>query len=286
MHRTGDLAFADCNLPELFGTRAISRRGLRDIDRVRRLSIGKRVERIHRCRRGRHDLSVRNDSRFSGRARQFDCVRVDGGAQLRRARSLLLGGQPHEWRRSGTWDREWFQPIFIDQSEHRSESIKIARWNWVVLVVVAARALDRKSEEHSGKGGHAIGDAFLAQLFADRSTFLGHAMQSVERARDLIRNFVVVRSDGQQVACNHRRCELVVRHVRFERLQQPIAPGPSETVGVRLVSEGVGEAREIEPRRRAMLGRARACQQRINASFVSTRILVRGKSIDFLERRR
>ena len=97
---------------------------------------------------------------------------------------------------------------------------------------------------------------------------------------------VVDRRVRQQVAGDDARDELVERHVRAQRTQQPVAPRPRAHLAVRLVAVGVGIAREVEPGRRHVLRCGIAVEQSCDATFVFLLRRVRSERIRILGRRR
>ena len=183
------------DLAELLGTRAVGGRGLRRVDRIRRFSIRELVERVTRRGCGQQRWRRRVDEPVVHRALHRGCAcahhRSHRLLAVRAQRSFLLGllvvRKPHERRRRAKRVRVALEPVLVDRAEHRGEPVKLARRNGVVLVIVAARALNREPEERGAEGRHAVGDSLLAEFLGNRAAFLGHAVQAVERARDLVR---------------------------------------------------------------------------------------------------
>ena len=286
LHRLAVHAVAERDFAELLRPPAIGDRRLAFGHRVRCGAVVERIERVVRVRGRRNERIVRQPDRRGpaecciARGRVFTFTLRNLCFEFARARELIGALQPHERRLRVDVQRIALEPILVDAAEHRGKPIELALRDRVVLVVVAARAFEREPEERSAKRRNTVGDALLPELLRNRAAFLGHAMQPMERGCDA----VVDRRVRQQVAGDDARDELVERHVRAQRTQQPVAPRPRAHLAVRLVAVGVGIAREVEPGRRHVLRCGIAVEQRCDATFVFLLRRVRGERIRILGR--
>ena len=290
--RAAEFPIPKRDLAELLGAAAIGgcRRG--GVDGVGRATVLKCIKRV--LRRGcwkfddpcaarviRADLT--RGVLFSRQVRAL-CIEHRCAKFIRALRGFVAC-KPYKWRRCAKRVRVRLQTVFVDLSEHGREAVELARWNWVVLVIVAAGALEREPEEGRAKGRHAISDRFLAEFLGNRAAFFRHAMEPVECARDRKRLLLSVRRGGQEITSDQGTRELVVRHVALERVEQPIAPRPCERVAVGLVAEGVCKAREIKPHGRAMFGGAWSREHRVDAAFVRVGQRIGDERVDLFRRR-
>ena len=103
-------------------------------------------------------------------------------------------------------------------------------------------------------------------------------MISIEPAGDL----VVGRGVGEQVAGKEPGREPIERHVVVQGLDQPVTPDPLPCVAILLESVTVGVPRGVQPGERHPLSVTRACHQTIHEVFISIRISISDKCVDFL----
>ena len=273
--RSAKFSFRERDLTELLGATAIGGCRQSGVDGVGCATVLKRIKRVLRRGCWKFDgtcavRTIRGDlTRGVLMCRSIRALCIEHRcAKFIRALRGFVACKPYKRRRCAEVMRETLEAVFVDLSEHGREAVELARWNWVVLVIVAAGTLKRESEEGRAKGRHAIGDAFLTEFLRNRAALFRHAMQTVERARDRKRLLFSVRRGGQEIARDQGTRELVVRHVALERVEQPIAPRPCERVAVGLVAEGVCKAREIKPHGRTMFGGAWSREHHIDAAFV------------------
>ena len=242
-------------------------------------ALRERLERqVHHRRRYRH-----------GGGRGFG--RRDGGqgslgGRHRVAQATLLGAflvgleQTHERRRDLAMEGK--QAVLVLVAEHRGQGEEVALGDGVVLMIVAAGALDRQSHEGVAGGHHAVVDTVLAELLGDRTTLECHAVQTVEGRGDPL----VLGRVGQEIAGELFRQETVVGQVVVERAQDPVSPRPGEHPLVARVAPGVGVAREVHPGHGQVFAVARGGQQRIDLLLESVRGLVGQEGVDLRGGRR
>ena len=98
-------------------------------------------------------------------------------------------------------------------------------------------------------------------------------------------DLLVDRGIQEQVAGNLVDHELIERHVRVERANQPVAIGPIVADLIRLVPVAVGVASQVEPRQRPPLAVVLGGEQPVDHSLVSVRRRVVDEPFDFFGRR-
>ncbi len=279
--RNGGARRARCGRGRRIGRRPTHRRadGVGETRRHEVRADGARpragFDHVHRRRAGR-------GARQRPRLRRRQRAARRGGGRLQRGDVRGLLGREQALRRLRcAAGRVRVQPALVDREE-RAERVVVALRNRVGLVVVAARTADGQPEEGRTQGVDAVGDRFVAPLRLDRAAFVGHPVQPPERRRRA-RLLVGI---GQQVAGHKFVDEARPRAVLVQRLQQPVAPRPRAALEVRLVAEGVGEAREVEPRRREVFGGGVSGQQFVDAPFVGVGPCVGDVAGDFGGRRR
>ena len=79
------------------------------------------------------------------------------------------------------------QPGLVDAVEEAEELIIFFLGDRIVLVAVAAGALERQAEERGREGVGPVGDVLDAELFLDASPLVGLAMVAVERRGEDLR---------------------------------------------------------------------------------------------------
>ena len=107
-------------------------------------------------------------------------------------------------------------------------------------------------------------------------------MIAVETGSDLLRE----RRVGKKIACELLDRELIVRHVRVEGVDDPLAPFPDLAGRVVLVAARVRVPGEVEPLLRLALTVALRLQETIRLRLVCVRTLVRQELVDLRGGRR
>ena len=111
---------------------------------------------------------------------------------------------------------------------------------------MTARATDRQSEEHSACRIRAVSSVLNEIFFVDRATFIACDMTPIEPTRNALLNRRI-RNEISRKLFNH---ELIKRHVRSVRIDDPVSIGPNRTTGVHVDARRVGVASRIKPRDR------------------------------------
>src|SRR5262249_9417131 len=128
--------------------------------------------------------------------------------------------------------------------------VEIARWNGVVLVIMAARATDGKSEEDGrGRSGD-LAEIVLPDFVGDevRAIPRSEAQKSDRHVPLNVRLVVVARAAVLVAAGELLNHEPVVGHVRLKRLDHPIAIAPGVADGsVAFEAAGFAVSNQIEP---------------------------------------
>ena len=119
----------------------------------------------------------------------------------------------------------------------------VALGEGVVLVVVAAAAVEGGGEPEGAGGFDAVEDVFDAGFLGDAAALAVVHVVAVEAGGELL----VEGGVGEEVASDLFEGELVVRLVGVEGVHDPVAPGPHGAFGVALVAVGVGVAGGVEP---------------------------------------
>jgi hypothetical protein len=267
--------------------RVEQRAGLGCVDGVLEPAIGQRIQREARRGRGQRELGpARAPGVELGAARRTQLDRsalefLHLRAQPLDLGRLLLGRQGQ--RRRGCRRREVrVQPALVHVVEVGEQAVVVVLRDGVVLVVVAARALEREPEESRAEGVHAVGHVLDAVFLLDAATLVGLAVQAVEGRGQAL----VARGAGQQVAGELGAQEAVVGQVFVERADQPVAPGPDGALGVGLVAVGVGVARQVEPGGGHALAEARVGEQALDEALVGVAGALGEEEVDLCARRR
>ena len=128
--------------------------------------------------------------------------------------------------------------LITEQGGHRE---KVFLGDRVVLVVVAARTLHRQTHEAVARCTDAVVNAVLAKFLGDGAAFERHPVQAIESRRHAL----VLGGIRKEVARQLLGQELIVRLIIIERLQDPVAPGPSEHPIVPGVAPSISVTREV-----------------------------------------
>ena len=149
-------------------------------------------------------------------------------------------------------------------------------------MIVAAGASHRQPQPDGRSRLYAIDHIFDGVLFGNDSAFPIAAMVAIETAGDLL----LESSVWQHVSGDLLNRELIEGHVLVEGINDPIAPPPHASLGIRLIAVGIGISRRIQPAARHLLGVARGLEQTIDYLFVSIGRAVSEKGIHFGRGRR
>ena len=194
------------------------------------------------------------------------CQQIDrGGAQL--AQPPADGGILRlDFRREGiivleSWDvlvrRVGIVRIdapLPDIREKRAQRVEILRLDRVELMVVALRAAGRQPEPRRSHRADPIAHGFCEVFLRLRSAFSGDEIEAEKSRGDAL----LVGGVRQQVAGELLGGELVEGLVLVERVDDVIPVGKNPQVLVAMITDGVGEADDVEPRHRhplAIMGR-------------------------------
>ena len=169
-----------------------------------------------------------------------------------------------------------------DAAEEGQHAVVVRLRDRVAAVVVAAGAADRHAEHHPG--GH-IEDRVEVVVLGERRVrrlVVPDAQSQVaggdDRRRGRVVEFVAGELMGQ---------ELVIRHVRVQRVDHPVAVAPGgRLLAVALVAVRLRVADEIEPVPSPAFAVVGRCQQAVDQAFPGVGTLVLLEGLDLLERRR
>ena len=228
--------------------------------------VGERVE----CRAARLRLKRANfaDERFASRDVRGDFRLGIGASKVASHHAQHVVGFDRVERRL---------LVGRHSREKRGELVVLANANRIALVIVAARAIHRDTEERARRR---IDDA--VHVVGQRLLQVGHFVvpkpESVEARRDKRVEIAI----GKFVASDLRADKPRVRHVGVERAHHEIAVLPSGfLVAIALETVGVGVADEVEPVTSPLLAVVRAREQPIDEPLVGVRRLVGDKRVDF-----
>ncbi len=168
-----------------------------------------------------------------------------------------------------------------DIIEKGEEAVVILLRDRIVFVIVAARAPHGEAEKCFASRLDAVIHIFDAVLFIDRAPFGGDVMISIEPAGDLL----IQRCTRQKIAGQLIGQELVIREVRIESADHPVAPSPHRAIRVVVVSVGVGVARRVEPLKRKPLTIMRAGEQTIHEFPIGLRRRIGNQRVNVRGRR-
>ena len=212
---------------------------------------------------------------------QLLCEPVDPGLQLF-ARRFLIRRREIQSRLEvarAIAERSALE-VAVGKEGEKAEVVLLAEW--IVLVVVALRARQRRAQPHRRGGVDAIDEDFVARLVRiDATLFVGHRV-AVEAARDLLLSGGI----GKHVAGDLLDGERVERHVAVQRVDDPVAVLPHRAAVVFFVAVGVRIAREVEPRARPSFAVVRRGEQSIHDPVVGVARGVGHERIEILWRRR
>ena len=152
-------------------------------------------------------------------------------------------------------------------------------------MIVALRALDGRAEPHRAECVHAIEDLVHAVLLGVGAGLDVAGRAAVEASRDAL----LFGCARKQVACELLDGELIERHVRIQRADDPIAIRPKFAQVIALKTMRVRIARDIEPRSRPLLPILRRGEETIRERLDCGLRIAKcglGKGVHLLGRRR
>ena len=154
--------------------------------------------------------------------------------------------------------------------------------NRVELVRVTLAALHRQPQPDVGRGLDAVDDILDAILLGDRPALVGRAVIAIEPGGNLLGDGRA----GQQIAGQLFDRELIERHVRIVRPNDPIAPGPHVARAVGVMHAGVSVTGRVHPPQRHPLAVMPRGQQPVDDFLIGAAALVGLESVDLIGRRR
>ena len=168
-----------------------------------------------------------------------------------------------------------------DAPEERQHPVVVGLGNRIAAVVVAAGAADRHAEHDPGRR---IEDRVEIVVLGERGVrrlVVPDAQSQIAGGDDRRGGGVVDLVAGELVGQ-----KLVVRHVRVESVDHPVAVAPGRwLLAVPLVAVGLGVADEIEPVPAPALAVVGRCQQAVDEAFPRVGTLVLLEGLDLLEGR-
>ena len=166
---------------------------------------------------------------------------------------------------------------FVDVLEECRKGVEVLLRERVVLVVVAAGAVEGHPEHGGAVGRDAIVDVGDPVLLVDNTALFVLGMESIERGGQPL----IARGRGQEVAGELFREEAIVGQVAVKRLDDPVAIRPHGAWPIHLVTVSVGIAREIEPVGGHAFAVARGCEQAVDHALVSAGRGIADEGVDF-----
>ena len=171
----------------------------------------------------------------------------------------------------------------VDAVKERAERIIVRLADRIVLVIMAPGAAYGEAQEGAADEFASFGHVLDTVLLVDDAVLRAALAQSPERGgKKLFPGRV-----RQQVARELPARELVVGHVLVECFDDPVAPGPEETI-MEIVEKTVGLriARHVEPFGCHPFTVARRFQQLVDEPLEGIWTGIRDKRIDLIECRR
>ena len=162
------------------------------------------------------------------------------------------------------------------------ECIVVLLRNRVVLVIVTPGAGKREPEPHRRGRLDAVEHVLDSSLLGDPAALAVEHVVAVKPARELLRR----RRIRQLITRQLFNRELVVRHVRVDRVHHPVSPRPHRALGIALKAIRVRVPRHIEPVPRPAFAIARRGQQPVDEPLVSVGRAVGEKRVQLGRRRR
>ena len=170
--------------------------------------------------------------------------------------------------------------------ENAGERVVVARGNGVEFVIVTARARHGQPQERTRKSVHAIRQRFRVGL---RLGVGIAAIRDVSRTdREEARRDAEVAVFRNEIACDLRAHELIVRQVAVERSDHPVAVAPRlrQRIGVEKAAEAIAIPRDIQPMPAPALAGVRRREQRVHDLREGLRRRIGEKGRDLLRRGR
>ena len=223
------------------------------------------------CIRVGGDLGLPGSLRGIELAFELFHLLVGGGdlhGNLRRFLLLLRRGHGHAGlgvERAGA-----VLALLRDVVEEGVETVKIARGDGVVFVVVALRAGDAHAEPRRAQRAHAVHEVDVEILGVNDAAFVGGHHIAHEAAGNLL----VHRGIGEEVARELLDGEAVEGLVVVEGAHDPVAPEPGLAQGIVVIAGGVRVAGEIEPGDRKPLAVVRGGEQAVHHVLIGAWRLV------------
>ena len=173
---------------------------------------------------------------------QFRFGRLDVAAPFEEFLPLCGGAEQQGRYRHGVGFRR-VDARFVNIVEKTTELKKLFLGYRIVLVGVAAGALEGQPEQSGAYRDDAVGNIFGTKFFGDRAALFVLAMQAVKGGCQPL----LVRRIWKQIAGKLPGDKFVEGHVFVHGPHHPVAPGPDIPVAVDLISRGIGVAGQIEP---------------------------------------
>ena len=142
--------------------------------------------------------------------------------------------------------------------------VEVALRDRVEFVVVALGAAERQAEDGFAERFHAIDVVVGEILFGNRAALVRVHVVALEAGGDELGLGAI----GQQVAGELLAEELVVGHIRVERVDDPVAPEPHVPAAVDREAVRVGIAGGVEPDEGHAFAEVRAGEQAVDEAFV------------------
>ncbi len=178
--------------------------------------------------------------------------------------------------------RRQFERDLVVGLEERDQPEELALRDRVVLVVVALRTLQRRTEPHGRGRRRAVEQPFPARFVGvDAALVVAHRV-AVEAGRQ----HSLVAAIGQQVAGQLQQREAIERQVAVVGIDDPVAPLPHRARRIEVEAVGVGVAREVEPRQRPAFAVVRRREQAVDDALVGLWRCIGEERVEFGRRRR
>ena len=171
-----------------------------------------------------------------------------------------------------------FQLGFIGVIEEGHHRKILAMGHRIVFVGVALGALQGEAQPGGAGGGHAVHHGVITELQGVDAAFLVLHAVAVETGGDAL----VPGGIRKEVAGDLFDGELIVRHVRIEGADHPVAVRPDGAAPVLFVTVGVRIAGKIQPFAAPLFAIARRGQQTVHGVRIGLRRGIRKKGGGFL----
>ena len=173
------------------------------------------------------------------------------------------------------------EPGLVDVVEEGKQLVILPLTERVELVVVAAAAFERETQERRAKGGHAVVDIRHAVFLFHRAPLGFLLMQAVEGRRQPL----LWAGFREQVAGELPESKVVPRQIVVKRGNYPVPPRPHvRPLAVDLEAIAVGIPCEVEPVGRHPLPIPRTCQQPVEQPLIGLGARVGKERVDLIDR--